>query len=60
MGKRVVSALIMLIIFVPLLIVGGNIFTMFMALLGIFSLYELLKLNDKTVSKKIFLMIYYQ
>ncbi len=51
MGKRVISAFIMLIIFIPLLVIGGNIFTMFISLLGVLGLYELLKLkkNNKDI-----------
>lgn len=45
MGKRVISAFVMLIIFIPLLIIGGNVFTIFISLLGVLGLYELFKLR---------------
>ena len=55
MGKRFLSAFIMLAIFVPLLIVGSKPFAVLMALLSVVGLYELLRLRE-TKKKFPFLM----
>lgn len=47
MKQRFISAIFMLLIFIPLLIIGGIPFYIFSFLLGIISIYELLKLNNK-------------
>ena len=47
MLKRVLSAVMIVLIFVPLLIIGNTIFTVFMSVLGMMSAYELLKIKDK-------------
>ena len=46
MKKRVLSAAIMLAVFIPLLIIGGKPFSIFMAILSVGGLYELLKLRE--------------
>ena len=46
MKSRVLSAIIMTIIFVPLMILGGIPFTIFMALCACLSMHELLKIKD--------------
>ena len=51
MTKRVLSAIIMVVIFVPFLIIGGWPFTVVMSLLSVMGLYELLHIRE---SKKDF------
>ena len=51
MTKRVVSAIIMVLLFVPFLLLGQQYFTIFMAVLGVCGLYELLRIRS---SKKKF------
>ena len=51
MTKRVVSAILMVAIFVPFLIMGGAPFTVLMTLLAVLGLYELLHIRE---SKKEF------
>lgn len=51
MKKRIFSAILIVAIFLPLLIVGGKYFAIFMTLLGIFGLYELIHVRE---SKKEF------
>ena len=45
MKQRFISAIIMAIIFIPLLIIGKLPFNIFIALLGMGAIYELLKLK---------------
>ena len=47
MKKRILSAIIMILIFVPLLLVGGIPFTIFMTLLAIASMYELMTIRER-------------
>lgn len=51
MKTRVLSAIIMIAIFIPLLIIGGKAFAIFMAILAIMGLYELIHIRE---SKKEF------
>lgn len=51
MKKRVLSAIVMILIFVPLLLMGGKAFAIFMTLLATFGLYELIHIRE---SKKEF------
>ena len=44
--KRIISAAIMLIIFIPLLITGGKPFAILMSLLAVLGLYELLHMRE--------------
>ncbi len=53
--KRIISAIIMLIVFVPLLIIGGKPFAILMSLLAVLGLYELLNMRE-TKKKFPFLM----
>lgn len=53
--KRVISAIIMIVVFVPLLITGGKQFTVLLSLLAILGLYELLHMRE-TKKKFPFLM----
>ena len=45
MTKRVVSAIVMILIFVPLLLLGGTYFAIFMSVLGVLGLYEVLHIR---------------
>lgn len=47
MKTRIISAIILLLIFIPLLIIGGLPFAILMAILAVLSLYELLKTRRK-------------
>ena len=47
MKKRVLSAIIMILIFVPLLFVGGIPFTILMTLLALAAMYELITIREK-------------
>ena len=51
MKKRIISAIIMILIFVPLLVIGELPFAIFMGILGTLGLYELLSVRE---SKKKF------
>ena len=51
MKQRVLSAIILIIVFVPFLIIGELPFSIFMSILSVFALYELLKVRE---SKKEF------
>ena len=51
MKQRVLSAIILIIVFVPFLIIGELSFSIFMSILSVFALYELLKVRE---SKKEF------
>ncbi len=55
MKKRVISAIIMLIVFIPVLILGGKPFAILMSLLAVMGLYELLHMRE-TKKKFPFLM----
>lgn len=48
MKKRVISAIILLIIFIPILIIGGIPYSIFMALLAVLGLHELIKIRKTT------------
>lgn len=47
MKKRIISAFVLLVIFIPLLITGGLPFAVLMSILSVLSLYELLKTRRK-------------
>ena len=55
MKKRILSAIIMILIFVPLLFIGGVPFTILMTLLALASMYELITIREK--KKKIPMLI---
>ena len=55
MKKRILSAIIMILIFVPLLFIGGVPFTILMTLLALASMYELITIREK--KKKIPMII---
>ena len=55
MKKRVISAIIMIIVFIPFLIVGGNFYLVLASVLGILSLWELMRLNKNVPSYMQFL-----
>lgn len=46
MKKRILSAILLVAIFVPILIIGGTPFSIFMMLLAVLSLYELLHIRE--------------
>ena len=54
MKKRVISAIVMILLFVPFLVSGGTYFTVFMTVLGVMGLYELMRIR---ASKKQFPVI---
>ena len=45
MKKRIVSAIIMILVFIPFLILGGNFYLVLASVLGILSLWELIRLE---------------
>lgn len=47
MKKRILSAIIMILLFVPLLFIGGVPFTILMTLLALASMYELITIREK-------------
>ena len=55
MKKRILSAIIMILIFVPLLFIGGVPFTILLTLLALASMYELITIREK--KKKIPMLI---
>lgn len=60
MKQRVTSATVLLLIFIPILIIGGSYFAYLMLVAGIFGLYELLKIVEtKTELPFILKMISY-
>ena len=46
MKTRIIGAIIILLVFIPFLVIGELPFAIFMAVMGIFSLYELLKVRE--------------
>lgn len=58
MTKRIISAVILVLIFVPFLIIGELPFTIFMSVLSIFGLYELLKVRETKKKFPIILKIF--
>ena len=57
MKKRILSAIIMMAIFIPLLIVGGKPFVLLMCILALGSLYELLRIGSSQNSFPAFMKI---
>ena len=51
MTKRVVSAIVMILVFVPFLVIGGTPFIILMSVLGVLGLYELLKVRGDVKKK---------
>lgn len=47
MKTRIISAIVMCAIVIPILIIGGTVFKIFASCLGIFSLYEIIKVRKK-------------
>ena len=58
MKTRIISALIMTLLFVPLLFIGGQYFKIVVSILGVFATRELLNSKGKSISK-IFKIIAY-
>lgn len=46
MKKRILSAIIMIAIFVPILLIGGKVFAIFMTILALMGLYELIHIRE--------------
>ena len=57
MKKRVISAIIMIVVFIPFLLLGELPFAIFMAILGALGLYELLNVRESKKKFPIFLKI---
>ena len=51
MTKRVVSAIIMVLLFIPFLVIGGTPFIILMSVFGVLGLYELLKIRGEAKKK---------
>ena len=50
MKKRIISAIIMIILFIPFLILGGNFYLVLGSVLGVLSLWEMLRLEKSIPS----------
>ena len=46
MKKRIISAFIMLLLFLPLLILGDKYFAIFMSILAVLGLHEIIQLKN--------------
>ncbi len=46
MKKRIISAVILIAVFVPLLVIGGLPFSLFMSIIGLLGLYELIHIRE--------------
>lgn len=57
MAKRVISAIVLVIFFVPLLLIGGIPFTVFMSILSLFSFYELIHIKESKKKVPLFVKI---
>ena len=51
MTKRIISAIVMIAVFLPFLIIGGTPFVILMSVLGVLGLYELLKVRGNVKKK---------
>ena len=51
MKKRIISAIVMITVILPLIIIGDLPFTIFMALFGVCGLYELVGVREKKSRK---------
>ena len=51
MTKRVVSAIVMVLLFIPFLVIGGVPFVVLMSVLGVLGLYELLRIRGNNKKK---------
>lgn len=51
MTKRVVSAIVMVLLFIPFLVIGGVPFIVLMSVLGVLGLYELLRIRGNAKKK---------
>ena len=58
MKNRVLSSAVMVLIFVPLLLIGGVPFTIFMAVLSLLGVYELTKIQDKDDSVPLLIKVF--
>ena len=57
MKKRVLSAILLVAIFVPFLLIGGITFSVFMSIIGLLGFYELLKVRESKNEFPIWLKI---
>ena len=57
MKKRVLSAIIMMVVFIPLLLIGGKAFLVLMSLLACLGLYELLNTASSKNNFPLFMKI---
>ena len=57
MKKRILSALIMIIIFIPLLLLGGAFFSIFMTLISLGAIYELIKIREHKKKFPLFIKV---
>lgn len=55
MTKRIISAVVMLLIAVPILLIGGNIFNLFIYLLSVLSIKEFMDLKNETKEVPLFI-----
>ena len=46
MTKRIISAIVLILVFIPFLVIGELPFAIFMSVLSILGLYELLKVRE--------------
>ena len=58
MKQRIISALLLIIVFVPFLVIGELPFAIFMSILSIFGLYELLKVRESRKEFPILLKLF--
>ena len=57
MKKRILSAIVMIIIFIPILLIGGKAFVVLTSLLAAMGLYELLKLRSNENKVPLFMRL---
>ena len=58
MKTRVLSAIFLIAIFIPFLVVGGKAFSVFMSILSVFSLYELIHIREAKKEIPLFLKLF--
>lgn len=57
MTKRVISAIVMILVFIPFLILGGTYFTVLVSVLGMMGLYELMHIRKEKSEFPLFMRI---
>lgn len=58
MKKRVISAAVMMLIFIPCLLIGGNIFNILLCILAVLGLHELLEIRKKECEKPLIMRLF--